>query len=287
LINAARLPTEHRRAPDGIAMSWCDRHKTGSAAAARAARYCLWIVLAVCLSACATPVPPEHPVPDAALPPTQRPYTIFGVWYYPIPCSRGFVEDGFASWYGPGFHGKRTSNGEVYDMHAMTAAHKTLPMGTALKVTRTDTGRSIVVRINDRGPFVSGRIIDLSYCAAQALDMISAGTAPVRIEALQRATEHRHDGQLSLTPEPLPDFRSGTFTIPVGAYGSAAAADAVQQRLAQQGHSARIMRVETLQGVRYRVSTGTFHDLIEAHISAAHFRDIGYPDACVVALDGQ
>jgi len=271
-------------------MSLCSCHDirpTGAYAGRSALRFLQVVLAVVCLHACAAPPPPKPPVVDTSLPPTQRPYNIFGVWYYPIPCSLGFVEEGFASWYGPGFHGKRTSNGEIYDMHAMTAAHKTLPMGTALRVTRTDTGANIVVRLNDRGPFVAGRIVDLSYRAAQALDMIGAGTAPVRIEALQRATEHRHDGQLSLTPEPLPDFRSGTFTIPVGAYGSVSAADAVKQRLADRGHSARVMRVDTLQGLRYRVFTGTFHDLIEAHISAAHFRDIGYPDACVVALDGQ
>jgi len=212
---------------------------------------------------------------------------VFGVWYYPIPSAQGFVEEGYASWYGPGFNGKKTSNGEVYDMHAMTAAHKTLPLGTAVKVTRTDTGKSIIVRLNDRGPFVGGRVIDLSHSAAHALGMIGSGTAPVRIEALQRATEHRDGGQLSLTPEPIPDFRTGTFTIPVGAYDSSTAADAVRQRLVRQGYSARVLRVDTPQGLRYRVCAETYHDLIEAHISAAHFRDIGYTDAFVVALDGQ
>lgn len=260
---------------------------TAAVTARAALRFMQVLLITAFLSSCAAPPPPKPPVPDAALPPTQRPYKVFGVWYYPISRAHGFVEEGNASWYGPGFHGKRTSNGEVYDMHAMTAAHKTLPMGTALRVTRTDTGKSIVVRLNDRGPFVAGRIIDLSYSAAHALDIVGSGTAPVRIEALQRATEHRHDGHLSLTPEPIPDFRSGIFTIPVGAYDSSSAADAVRQRLVQQGHSARVIRVDSLQGVRYRVCTGTYHDLIEAHISAAHFRDIGYADACVVALDGK
>lgn len=260
--------------------------------AARAASTCLLLAAIVTwLAACASPPRPKPPVPDSrapvALPPTQRPYKVFGVWYYPIPSAHGFVEEGHASWYGPGFHGKKTSTGERYDMHELTAAHKTLPMGTAVRVTRTDTGKSVVVRLNDRGPFVPGRIIDLSYSAAQSLDMIGSGTAPVRIEALQRATEQRRDGRRVLTPEPIPDFRSGTFTIPLGDYGSSAAADAVRGRLAQQGYSAQVMSVETPQGRRYRVCTGTYHDLIEAHISAAHFRDIGYDGACVVALDGK
>jgi len=261
-------------------------------AAASTAPYCLFlVVVALFLGACAAPPSPKPPAPGseahAALPPTQRPYKVFGVWYYPIPSARGFAEEGRASWYGPGFHGAKTSSGERYDMHELTAAHKTLPLGTAVKVTRTDTGKSVIVRLNDRGPFVAGRVIDLSYSAAKALDMVGAGIAPVRIEALQRATEHRIDGKSTLKPEPVPDFRSGTFTIPVGDYASSAAAEVVRQRLEQQGHSAQVVRVETPQGKRYRVCSGTYHDLIEAHISAAYFRDIGYVDACVVALDKQ
>jgi len=245
--------------------------------------------LALCLlCACATPRP-EAPFRDSAayvaLPPTQRPYNVFGVWYYPIPSALGFAEQGRASWYGPGFHGKKTSNGESYDMHALTAAHKTLPLGTLVKVTRTDTGKSVVVRLNDRGPFVAGRIVDLSYSAAHALDMVGSGTAPVRIEALQRATEAKHDGQRVWTSERIPDFRSGTFTIPVGVYVDSADAEAVRVRLGRDGTEVRILKVDTLEGVRYRVCAGTYHDLIEAHISAAHLRETGYAEACVIALD--
>ena len=177
----------------------------------------------VLLVACCVParLRGQHPprvslLSCAALPPTQRPYKVFGVWYYPIPSSQGFVEQGYASWYGPGFHGKKTSNGESYDMHALTAAHKTLPLGTLVKVTRTDTGKSVVVRLNDRGPFVAGRIIDLSNSAAHAIDMVGSGTAPVTIEALQRATEQQRMAGASGRPEPIPDFNSGNFTIPVG-----------------------------------------------------------------------
>jgi rare lipoprotein A len=240
------------------------------------------------LCACATPRPeptPEDSARYAALPYTQRPYNVFGVWYYPIPSSQGFVEQGYASWYGPGFHGKKTSNGESYDMHELTAAHKTLPLGTLVKVTRTDTGKSVVVRLNDRGPFVAGRIIDLSNSAAQALDMIGSGTAPVTIEALQRATERQQDGRRVWTPEPIPDFRTGTFTIPVGDYAASAEAEAVRARLGRDGHDVRILRVETQEGLRFRVCAGTYHDLIEAHISAVHLRDNGYAEACVIALD--
>lgn len=96
-----------------------------------------------------------------------------------------YYEIGIASWYGPGFHGKRTANGEIYDMYAMTAAHKTLPFGTIVRVVDLDTGRSVVVRINDRGPFVKGRIIDLSYAAAQELGMVKKGLAKVGLKIVK------------------------------------------------------------------------------------------------------
>lgn len=116
--------------------------------------------------------------------PTMKPYVIRGIKYYPTVVSVGDEFQGNASWYGPDFHGKLTSNGETYNMHDMTAAHKTLPMNTIVKVTNRRNGRSTVVRINDRGPFVETRIIDLSNKAAKEIDMIGAGTAPVKLEIL-------------------------------------------------------------------------------------------------------
>jgi rare lipoprotein A len=115
---------------------------------------------------------------------TMRPYVVRGVKYYPTVVNAGEVFHGRASWYGPNFHGKLTSNGERYNMWAMTAAHKTLPMNTIVKVTNLKNGKSTVVRINDRGPFVSNRIIDLSKAAASKIDMIGSGTAPVKLEIL-------------------------------------------------------------------------------------------------------
>ena len=100
--------------------------------------------------------------------PTQKTYSVNGNVYYPkktVPI--GWSEEGIASWYGPNFHGKYTSNGEIYNMYALTAAHKTLPMNTIVKVTNLNNGKSVIVRINDRGPFVKGRIIDLSYTAGK------------------------------------------------------------------------------------------------------------------------
>jgi rare lipoprotein A len=116
--------------------------------------------------------------------PTMRPYVIRGIRYYPTVVSVGDIFRGNASWYGPKFHGKHTSNGEIYNMYDMTAAHKTLPMNTIVKVTNLNNGKSIVVRINDRGPFIATRIIDLSKTGASKIDMIGSGTAPVTLEIL-------------------------------------------------------------------------------------------------------
>lgn len=115
---------------------------------------------------------------------TMRPYNVFGIRYYPFVANIGDQFDGIASWYGPDFHAKKTSNGEIYNMYAMTAAHKTLPMNTVVRVDNLDNGRSTIVRINDRGPFVVGRIIDLSNKAAHEIDMVRKGTARVKVTVL-------------------------------------------------------------------------------------------------------
>lgn len=115
---------------------------------------------------------------------TMRPYQIAGKWYYPTLAKVGDEQRGIASWYGPNFHAKKTSNGEVYNMFAQTAAHKTLPMNTMVKVDNLENGKSTIVRINDRGPFVTGRIIDLSNKAAHDIDMVKKGTAQVKLTIL-------------------------------------------------------------------------------------------------------
>ena len=142
-------------------------------------------------SAVPQPPPDIFSIPDAV--PRAEPrgtrgnppsYEVFGKRYYVLASSEGFVERGTASWYGPGFHAASTSLGETYDMYAMTAAHKTLPIPAYAEVTNLRNGRKVVVRINDRGPFVGDRIIDLSYTAAAKLDMLLAGTAPVEVRVI-------------------------------------------------------------------------------------------------------
>ncbi len=114
----------------------------------------------------------------------MRPYTIRGINYQPILSGQGFVDEGLASWYGQKFHGHLTSNGEIFDMYEFTAAHKTLPLPSYARVTNTDNNKSIIVRINDRGPFHANRIIDLSFAAAKELDYLQSGTASVRLEVI-------------------------------------------------------------------------------------------------------
>jgi rare lipoprotein A len=121
----------------------------------------------------------------------MNPYTVRGVRYYPTMVSVGDEFEGRASWYGPSFHTRLTANGETYDMHGMTAAHKTLPMNTIVRVTNHNNNLSTVVRINDRGPFVGTRIIDLSKAAAKEISMIGTGTAPVTLEILGFETANK------------------------------------------------------------------------------------------------
>ncbi len=131
----------------------------------------------------AAPAPEAAPVPGPGVYKVGEPYDVAGVWYYP-KADPDYDETGVASWYGEPFHGKPTANGERYDMNAITAAHKTLPLPTYVRVTNLDNGRSLIIRLNDRGPFVHGRIIDLSRRAAQLLGFERKGTARVRVQAV-------------------------------------------------------------------------------------------------------
>ena len=130
------------------------------------------------------------------------PYQVNGVWYYPH-VDYDYDEKGTASWYGPGFDGRPTSNGETYDMNALTAAHKTLPLPSVVEVTNLQNGRQLQLRINDRGPFVDGRIIDVSRRAAQLLGFIGAGTAPVRVQILKKESIEVAEAAMHNRPGPL------------------------------------------------------------------------------------
>ncbi len=137
-------------------------------------------------------------------------YEVLDRTYFVLQSSEGYKERGGASWYGAKFHGHKTSNGETYDMFAMTAAHKTLPLPTYVRVTHLGNGRSVVVRVNDRGPFHSQRIIDLSYTAAAKLDMIGSGSAQVEVEAINPSLP-------AIAREPERFLEVGSFDDPISA----------------------------------------------------------------------
>ncbi len=170
----------------------------------------LLVLIPFILVSCSTPVFDSGPsgyvdvsgIPDAvprnerlSRQGNQRSYEVMGKMYYVLDSAKGFKESGVASWYGNKFHGKKTSNGEIYDMYAMTAAHKTLPLPSYVRVTNLRNNRSVIVRINDRGPFHKGRIIDLSYVAAKKLDITNAGTAPVEVTAITSAETYSNTTQ--------------------------------------------------------------------------------------------
>jgi rare lipoprotein A len=220
---------------------------------------------------------------DSSLPRKgQRPYTINGERYEPLSSHEGFVQSGIASWYGSDFHGKTTSIGESYDMYAMTAAHKTLPLGVYVKVRNRDNGRETVVRINDRGPFVTGRIIDLSYSAAKEIGLIEKGTAPVRIEALGYLDESVPDKTAYRSPS---SYDRGSFGIQVGAFSKLENAQRMADDVRRRFGVASITEA-VVNGTRYyRVRAGNFASLKEAEQVREHSSDKLISGAYVVALD--
>lgn len=211
---------------------------------------------------------------------THRPYRVNGHTYYPLPSAHGFVETGYASWYGREFHGRRTASGEIYNMYAMTAAHKVLPMNTYVLVTNLENGRRAVVRINDRGPFVKNRIIDLSYAAAKRLGIVGPGTARVRIEALGEA---RPGPGGALRFVRYPDLTHGTYFVQLGAFENRDNAYRFQHRLARRWHTVVITH-RWYQGIRlYRVQVYAGTSYAQAKRFEAYLEAHGHPDAFVVA----
>jgi rare lipoprotein A len=183
----------------------------------RALRFLAISGLALVVAGCGTtpvaPPPESHAVTvprNAGVYKVGNPYQIDNVWYYPHE-QPDYDETGIASWYGPTFYGKSTANGEVYDGGQLTAAHRTLPMPVNVRVTNLDNGKSIIVRVNDRGPYARGRIIDLSRRAAELLDVVQTGTAKVRVTYLRRADMEGGGPPPSITP---PEIASALPAVP-------------------------------------------------------------------------
>jgi len=206
-----------------------------------------------------------------ALPTTQIPYIIKNKRYYPIPSAEGFSQQGVASWYGKDFHGQRTSNGEVYNMYALTAAHKTLPMDTMVLVKNLHNDKKVVVRINDRGPFVQGRIIDLSFTAANSLDLIGHGIAKVEIVALT-------ENELS-----YPDLSSGEFYVQIGAFAEKINAIKLQRRFTEAGHTTVIQKCYQPQSILYRVQVYAGKTLDNAEQAEKALLGSGYTGSFIIA----
>ena len=230
------------------------------------------LAAATLVVACATkrPIPPSGPSPDGypdagsvpqsahampdAVPMAQprsrygnpKTYEVMGERYFVLNSAEGYKESGRASWYGTKFHGKRTSSGEPYDMYQMTAAHKTLPLPTYVRVTRKSNGRSVVVKVNDRGPFHTGRIIDLSYAAASRLELLKEGSAEVEVEALDPGAP------AELAP-PKPFLELAATDDPIYAV-------AVREDASGLGVGVEIRTFEQGEGVLYRVLAGPFRD---------------------------
>jgi len=201
-------------------------------------------------------------------------YDVFGKRYYVLASSSGYVERGVASWYGPGFHKIRTSTGEPYDMYGMTAAHKTLPLPAYVRVTNLQNGRSIVVRVNDRGPFVGNRIIDLSYTAAAKLDMLRDGTAMVEVRVID--------------PEAPPENTSLiTFAAAVTGTTAAQAAQSAQSPQSAQSAPAPASSAPATSGwtplpaAPLFVQAGAFADPANAERLAARLRDQSFNNVFV------
>lgn len=214
-------------------------------------------------------------------------YVVFGRRYHVLDSADGFRERGLASWYGTKFHGRRTSSGEPYDMYAMTAAHKTLPLPTYVKVTNLNNGRSAIVRVNDRGPFHDGRVIDLSYAAALKLDVVATGTAPVEIVAIDPERLDEPGARLADAPEPVPGdvveaSPGGSLFIQLGAFSSEDNALGLKGRLETAG--VRPVRIDPEPERRlFRVRVGPFDEPAGADEAALKLVAIGITEFDIVA----
>ncbi len=200
-------------------------------------------------------------------------YKVNGKTYCVLKNHTGYVETGVASWYGPGFHGQRTASGEIYNMYKLTAAHRTLPLGTYVKVINLENGKDVVVRVNDRGPFVRGRIIDLSYAAAKQIGMLRKGTARVRLIALGKMVGN------NIKPV---NYTTGKFYVQVGAFSNKLNAYRMMHNVKRKySLSARVVRMRGY----YRVIVGPKGSYAEAKQLKAHLRKLGLKGSFVIELE--
>ncbi len=212
-------------------------------------------------------------------------YIVMGNRYYVMDSSKGFTQKGVASWYGPNFHGKRTSSGETYNMHAMTAAHKTLPIPVYVKVKNLTNGKTAVVLVNDRGPFAHDRIIDLSYAAAKKLGVVGPGTAKVEIVALDSA-KNVSRAPVRVIPLKTAVQDPANMFVQLGSFSSEENAVKLSNELKMKKESAVLIKlVKTGGGAFFRVQIGPLLDLDEASSIQKRLKRKGYKNARIVIED--
>jgi rare lipoprotein A len=204
-------------------------------------------------------------------------YEVLGKRYVPLKSARGFRERGIASWYGPDFHGELTSTREIYDMYQMSAAHKLLPLPTWVEVRNLENGRKVVVRVNDRGPFKDNRVIDLSYAAALALDVVRPGTAFVEVQALDPLPPQAAASEVRV---PVATGRRTRMYLQVGAFSERVNAERLQSRLADALGAAvtRILSEPTEAPRIYKVQLGPITNVEHADQVVAALAGLGITD---------
>jgi len=261
-------------------------------------------IIAACLllSACGTarisysPLPGVHVSAPVEIPVGRRahrapslgrhkigaPYSVNGRTYHPLATARGYDETGIASWYGRDFHGRLTANGERFDMHALSAAHRTLPLPSLVRVTNLENGRSIIVRVNDRGPFVKGRLIDLSWAAAVALGFAEKGTALVRVQALDSNPTRVAGVRKTPHMQAKTRTREAGLYVQVGAFGRRKYAARLQAKLSRRFPSVRIRPFPRPERTLYRVRIGPFSNVEAIEKAVLSLQHLGYGDVVVV-----
>ncbi len=240
-------------------------------------------------------------IPDLPADPVPRPeprsrygngpqYKVLGKHYRVMPSSAGYQERGVASWYGRKFHGNLTSNRETYNMYAMSAAHKTLPLPTYVRVRNLSNNKSVIVRVNDRGPFVHNRIIDLSYAAALKLDMVRDGTGLVEVTAISfdepPGDRPVRESVPAAPPEPTPEppAPADRLFIQVGAFGDRANAERRLGTLSGAGIRGAFIHEEQASGqALYRVRIGPVADVVQYDLLVEELENLGITDPYLIS----
>lgn len=263
----------------------------------RFAIFTLMLLLGSCSSVTERPdsepstLPDVSDIPDAT--PRDEPYSkygnpaqyeVLGKRYYTLKSNQGYKERGKASWYGTKFHGNRTSSGETYDMYAMTAAHKTLPLPTYAEVTNLENGRQVIVKINDRGPFHDDRIIDLSYSAALKLDIVDSGTAKVEVRALTPGSQTKAVPTSASRQQSDDSTQMSAATyLQLAAFSDKSRAEAYKREIESQvTHSVKVVPFQHSQGHLYRVRVGPLDNIANGEQVARQLNDAGYTESHIV-----